>query len=80
MGPDNWGEAPKRRSIYDGMFPSTEEMQRAWAYFWSQNRLSIDEHGRKYRTNDPRVMPLPREFEFKRKDKKYGEDYYQAGR
>jgi hypothetical protein len=73
MGPDNWGEAPKRRSIYDGMFPSTEEMQRAWAYFWSQNRLSIDEHGRKYRTNDPRVMPLPREFEFKRKDKKYGE-------
>ena len=67
MGPDNWGNATRRRSIYDGLFPSTEEMQKAWAYFWSQNRLSIDEHGRKYRTNEQRIMPVTKEFEFKNK-------------
>ena len=67
MGPDNWGNVSRRRSIYDGLFPSTEEMQKAWAYFWSQNRLSIDEHGRKYRTNEQRVMPVTKDFEFKKR-------------
>lgn len=70
MGPDNWGNATRRRSIYDGLFPSTEEMQKAWAYFWSQNRLSIDEHGRTYRTNEQRVMPVTKDFEFKNKSKR----------
>lgn len=72
MGPARYGNGPRQTISYEGLFPSTEEMQKAWNFFWSQNRLSIDEHGRKYRTNEPRVMPASREFEFKNKRRRHG--------
>ena len=72
MGPTRYGNGPSPSISYEKLFPSTDEMRKAWAYFWSQNRLSIDEHGRKYRTNEQRVMPVTKEFEFKNKRRGHG--------
>ena len=33
------------------------EMDQAWNRFWSKNRLDIDENGKVYLTNIPRIKP-----------------------
>lgn len=69
MGPGRWGDGPTKRIIYEGLYPSPEETEKGWAYFWSKNRLSYNLKGEKYRTDEPRVMPVKKDLDFRRKNK-----------
>jgi len=58
------------------------EVARAFERFWDKNELSIDKHGRIYRTTIPRVRPKGtgefidfRKPETKKKAEKNGEFY-----
>ena len=68
--------------VKDEKVPIGVEVARAFERFWDKNKLSIDRHGRIYRTTIPRVRPKGagefidfRKPETKKKAEKNGEFY-----
>ena len=75
IGPDRWGNTKKKRKIVDTYLTYQEAID-GWYTAYSKCQLAYDDKGRKYRTNKPRVLPNPDDFELsKKRGRKDGEVY-----
>ena len=67
-GPRYWREDEfiKKRKIFNPLLTYKEAVD-GWYRAFNKCQLAYDEKGRKYRTNLPRILPNPDDFDLKNK-------------